>query len=249
MKTFFVLLIRIGLVFVCLGLGSTAVPAAFAQPGPATTNPVLVIGGFDADQGILEKLRETLDRRGYSAYSIVLPAVPSLSGAPTGSAPIAESAAAVAQAVDEIRRETGAARVDLVGHSMGGLAARHYIKFLRGSEPVGTYVDLGTPNSGQSLGLLCSLFWPGCRDIAPESPFMRALNEPPAVPPGLVAYHLFSENEGPEREPLPGAINASVQDFCPDRHVIHRNEPRDGAFQELIVSALRGGPLATTCPR
>ncbi|WP_228812637.1 MULTISPECIES: esterase/lipase family protein [Nocardia] len=249
MKTFFALLVRIGLVFVCLGLGSVAAPAALAQPRPATPDPVLVIGGFDADQGILEKLREALDQWGYSAFSMVLPAVPSLSGAPTGSAPIAESAGAVAQAVDEIRRETGAARVDLVGHSMGGLAARHYVKFLGGGESAGTYVDLGTPNSGQSLGFLCSLFWPGCRDIAPGSPFLRALNQPPAVPPGLAAYHLFSEDQGAEREPLPGAVNASVQDFCPGRNVIHRNEPRDGAFQELIVSALRGGPLATTCPR
>ncbi|WP_280460119.1 esterase/lipase family protein [Nocardia carnea] len=248
MKTFLALLVRIGLVFVCLGLGSAAAPAAFAQPRPTASNPVLVIGGFDADHGILEKLREALDEWGFSAYSMVLPAVPSLSGAPTGSAPIAESADAVAQAVDEVRRETGAARVDVAAHSMGGLAARHYVKFLGGAGSVGTYVDFGTPNSGQSLGLLCSLFWPGCRDIAPGSPFLRTLNEPPAVPPGLPAYHLFSENEGPEREPLPGATNASVQDFCPGRHVIHRNEPRDGAFQELIVSALRGGPLATSCP-
>ncbi|MFI1462976.1 lipase family alpha/beta hydrolase [Nocardia carnea] len=248
MKTLLALLVRIGLVFVCLGLGSAASPAAVAQPGPTVSNPVLVIGGFDADQGILEKLREALDEWGYSAYSMVLPAVPSLSGAPTGSAPIAESAAAVAQAVEEIRRETGAARVDVAAHSMGGLAARHWVKFLGGGESVGTYVDFGTPNSGQSLGLLCSLFWPGCLDIAPGSPFLRALNEPPAVPPGLTAYHLFSENEGPEREPLPGAFNAGVQDFCPGRHVIHRDEPRDGAFQELIVSALRGGPLATSCP-
>lgn len=248
MKTFLALLVRTGLVLVCLGLGAAACPTAVAQPVATAPNPVLVIGGFDADQGILEKLREALADRGYAAYSMVLPSVPSLSGAPTGSVPIAESAGAVAQAVTVIREETGAARVDLAGHSMGGLAARHYVKFMGGAASVGTYVDFGTPNSGQSLGLLCALFWPGCGDIAPGSAFLRALNEPPALPPGLPAYHLFSENEGPERVPLPGAVNASVQDFCPGRHVIHRNEPRDGAFQELIVSALRGGPLATTCP-
>lgn len=248
MKTLCALLVRIGVVSVCLALGSVAGPAASARPGPAAPNPVLVIGGFDADRGILGKLREALDEWGYSAYSMVLPAAPSLSGAPTGSAPIPESAAAVAEAVAEIRQETGAARVDLVGHSMGGLAARHYVKFLGGGDSAGTYVDFGTPNSGQSLGNLCSLFWPGCRDIAPGSPFLLALNAPPAVPPGLPAYHLFSENEGPEREPLPGAVNASVQDFCPGRHVVHRDEPRDRAFQQLIDSALRGGPLATTCP-
>ena len=248
MKTLVALFVRIVLVTVCLGLGAAAGPTASAQPGAAALNPVLVIGGFDADRGILEKLREALDELGHTAYAASLPSIPSLSGAPTGSAPIAESAEMVATAVDAIRQETGAARVDLVGHSMGGLAARYYLESLGGAAAVGTYVDIGTPNSGQSLGLFCALFWPGCADIAPGSAFLRALNQPPALPPGLPAYHLFSENEGPEREPLPGAINASVQDFCPGRHVIHRNEPRDGAFQELIGSALRGGPLATTCP-
>jgi triacylglycerol lipase len=248
MKTLLALLVRIGLVTVCLGLGSAVCPTAFARPSPAALNPVLVIGGFDADVGIMEKLEEALAESGHAAYSMVLPSVPSLSGAPTGSVPIADSAGAVADTVAAIRQETGAVRVDLVGHSMGGLAARHYIKFLNGLASVGTYVDIGTPNFGQPLGVFCGLFWPGCRDISPNSPFLRQLNQPPEVPPGLPAYHLYSENEGSERDQLPGAVNASVQQFCPGRHVIHRNEPRDGAFQELIISALSGGPLATTCP-
>ncbi|MEU1983766.1 alpha/beta fold hydrolase [Nocardia sp. NPDC019395] len=244
MKTILAQLVRIVLLAVCLGLGTAGV----ARADPVAPNPVLVIGGFDADLGIMEKLREALADDGHAAYSMVLLSVPSLSGSPTGSAPIAESAGAVADTVATIRQETGAARVDLVGHSMGGLAARHYVKFLNGLESVGTYVDIGTPNSGQILGDLCGLFWPGCGDIAPGSEFLRELNQPPAVPLGLPAYHLFSENEGPERRPLPGAFNASVQQFCPGRHVIHRDEPRDRAFQQLIASALRGGPLATTCP-
>ncbi|TQM32032.1 esterase/lipase family protein [Nocardia bhagyanarayanae] len=230
------------LVSVVLVLG-VVVGSAAAEPVPGSArNPVLVIGGFDANVGKLETLRAWLESRGYTAYAMVLP------GTPAATAPLVESAAAVAAEVAEIRRETRSARVDLVGHSMGGLAQRHYVKFLDGRESVDTYVDFGTPENGVVLALLCSPFYPGCRDLSPGSPFLTALNTAPAIPPDLPAYHLFSEDAGEEREPLPGANNASVQSFCPGRRVSHADEPIDGAFQELIDSALRGGPLATGCP-
>ncbi|WP_232330258.1 esterase/lipase family protein [Nocardia fusca] len=244
MKTVLAVLARF--VVVSLGCVAAALPFGFARAEPAPANPVLVIGGFDADRRILEDLRAELADRGYRAYSMVLPAAPAGSSGTEG---IADSAAVVAGKVAEIRRTTGARRVDLVGHSMGGLAQRHYVKFLGGSDSVGTYLDFGTPNYGEPLGFLCAPLFPGCRDIAPASEFLQQLNTPPALPPGLPAYHLYSENEGPERLHLPGAVNASVQQFCSGRHVTHRNEPQDAAFQDLIDSALRGGPLATDCPR
>ncbi|WP_431969046.1 esterase/lipase family protein [Nocardia sp. bgisy134] len=204
-------------------------------------NPVLMIGGFDANVSKLENLRVWLSGRGYIAYAMVLP------GQPSATAPLADSARAVADKVAEIRRETGSARVDLVGHSMGGLAQRHYVKFLDGRASVGVYVDFGTPENGEPLALLCSPFYPGCRDLTPGSPFLAALNAAPAIPSDLPAYHLFSEDAGAEREPLSGATNASVQSFCPGRRVSHADEPIDAAFQQLIDAALRGGPLTTDC--
>ncbi|WP_431955466.1 esterase/lipase family protein [Nocardia lijiangensis] len=230
------LLARLVPVALCMGL---AVAPAAAVP---VVNPVLVIGGFDANVGKLETLRVWLSARGYTAYAMVLP------GAPSATAPLADSARAVADKVAEIRRETGSARVDLVGHSMGGLAQRHYVKFLDGRASVGVYVDFGTPENGEALALLCAPLYPGCRDLTPGSPFLTALNAAPAIPPDLPAYHLFSEDAGAERDPLPGATNASVQSFCPGRRVSHADEPIDAAFQQLIDTALRGGPLATSCP-
>lgn len=246
MKTVFAVLARFAVTVVSLGCVAAALPLGSARAEPAPANPVLVVAGFDADRGILEVLRAELAERGYRAYSMVLPAVPAGSSGTKG---IADSAAVVADKVAEIRRTTGARRVDLVGHSMGGLAQRHYVKFLGGSDSVGTYLDIGTPNYGQPLGYLCAPLFPGCRDIAPDSEFLQQLNTPPALPPGLPAYHFYSENEGPERLHLPGAVNASVQQFCSGRHVIHRDEPQDAALQDLIDSALRGGPLVTDCPR
>ncbi|NUS91526.1 MAG: alpha/beta hydrolase [Nocardia sp.] len=246
MKTVFAVLARFAVVVVSLGCAVTALPHDLAGAAAEPVNPVLVIGGFDADRGILENLRSELADRGYNAYSMVLPAAPAGSSGTEG---IADSAAVVGNKVAEIRRTTGARRVDLVGHSMGGLAQRHYVKFLGGTDSVGTYLDFGTPNYGEPLGFLCAPIFPGCRDIAPASEFLQQLNTPPALPPGIPAYHLYSENEGPERLHLPGAVNTSVQQYCSGRHVTHRDEPQDAAFQDLIDSALRGGPLATDCPR
>lgn len=236
-------IVRVILVMCCAIAGFGVGPAG-AVPGGA--NPVLVIGGIGTDVGPLEVLRTWLGSRGYTAYWMVLRAYPT-ENAPFGSAPIAESAQAVAEQVAEIRRETGAERVDLVGHSMGGLAQRHYIKFLGGLGQVGTYVDVGTPELGIVLALECADRYPGCRDLLPWSEFIRDLNAPPAIPPGLPAYHLYTEIAF-ENVPLPGATNASVQSFCAGRRVAHGDQLVDGAVQQLIDSALRGGPLSTTCP-
>jgi triacylglycerol esterase/lipase EstA (alpha/beta hydrolase family) len=138
---------RLAVVAMCAAIGLVAGHAAAAPTGGP--NPVLVIGGYDADQTKLDSLRAWLGARGYSAYSMVL------LGDPTGTAAIADSAQAVADKVAAIRRETGSARVDLAGHSMGGLAQRHYVKFLGGADHVGTYIDYGTPELGEPLGWLC----------------------------------------------------------------------------------------------
>lgn len=230
---------RCTIVVLCLALGFAVGPATAAPAGP---NPVLVIGGFDANTAPLESLRAWLESRGYIAESMLL------LGNPTGAAGIPESARAVGDRVAQIRAQTGAARVDVVAHSMGGLAQRHYAKFLGGVDQIGTYVDYGTPEYGEPRAFLCWILFQGCRDLSPGSGFLHALNADPAVPPGLAAYHFYSEDEGAERLSLPGATNASVQSFCPGRPLAHGNEPIDGALRELIDSALQGGALGTTCP-
>ena len=56
----------------------------------------------------------------------------------------------IKQWVDDILNETGAEKVDLIGHSMGGWSGRYYIKFLDGIDQVDDYVSFGTPHTSDT---------------------------------------------------------------------------------------------------
>jgi len=67
-------------------------------------------------------------------------------------------------------------RVNLVGHSMGGLDSRWYVEQLGGEEYVDTLVTLGTPHHG-TLTSRFAAFTPGGRKMAMSSDFIRTLKE------------------------------------------------------------------------
>ncbi len=57
----------------------------------------------------------------------------------------------VAQRVDELRYSLGVDKVDLVGHSLGGILARYYIQCQGGEFYVRNCVLLGAPHGGSKL--------------------------------------------------------------------------------------------------
>jgi triacylglycerol lipase len=87
--------------------------------------------------------------------------------------------------VADIRRRTGAAKVDIVTHSMGGLSSRYYIKTLRHEGDVDDWVSLGGPNHGTTTANFC--FETSCVEMRPRSAFLTALNEGDETP-GAVNY-------------------------------------------------------------
>lgn len=81
-----------------------------------------------------------------------------------GTGDIAASAGEIATFVDQVRNATGAEKVDLVGHSQGGLLARQYLKFNGGANPenpaqnkVDKLITLGATNHGTTLSGIGSL--------------------------------------------------------------------------------------------
>jgi triacylglycerol lipase len=95
------------------------------------------------------------------------------------------TASEVKTKVEEILRRTGATRIDLITHSMGGLNTRYYIKNLGGTEKVEKWVSLGGPNHGTTIANLCGET--SCVEMRIGSTFLTALNEGDETP-GSVSY-------------------------------------------------------------
>ncbi len=87
--------------------------------------------------------------------------------------------------VEEILRRTGATKVDIISHSMGGLNTRYYLKNLGGTEKVDDWVSLGGPNHGTSTATFCGET--SCVEMRIESTFLRELNREDETP-GAVTY-------------------------------------------------------------
>lgn len=85
--------------------------------------------------------------------------------------------------VDRLLAATGATKVDIVSHSMGGLSSRYYLKNLGGDSKVDAWVSLGGPNHGTDSANTC--FDTSCTEMRIGSSFLTALNsgdETPGTP-------------------------------------------------------------------
>ncbi|SDY92351.1 triacylglycerol lipase [Micromonospora pattaloongensis] len=115
--------------------------------------------------------------------------------------------------VDGVRARTGASRVDLVNHSMGGLVTRYYLKNLGGTAAVDQWGSLAGANHGTTAAYACLLFT-SCQQMAPNSAFLQQLNSGDETP-GAVTYRTwYSACDGviiPYRSTLvSGAVNTDV---------------------------------------
>lgn len=88
------------------------------------------------------------------------------------------SAKLLADKVEEVKAVEDADHVALVAHSMGGLIARHYLKFLDGHAHVSRLICLGTPHYGTWFGATGAAILRGSRQVMPGSDFLTALNDP-----------------------------------------------------------------------
>ncbi len=109
-----------------------------------------------------------------------------------GTGPIPASAAQLAEFVQHVREATHAAKVDIVGHSQGGMMPRYYLRFLGGAKSVHALIGLSPSNHGTTVGGFLSLLelLPGgagragiglvcgiaCEEQLAGSPFMEKLN-------------------------------------------------------------------------
>jgi triacylglycerol lipase len=118
----------------------------------------------------------------------------------------------VSTKVDAILRATGAAKVDIIAHSMGSLNSRYYLKNLGGSAKVDDWVSLGGPNHGTTAANIC--FTTACVEMRIGSAFLTALNEGDETP-GTTNYGTWwsscDESINPDESVLlSGATNTAT---------------------------------------
>jgi len=106
--------------------------------------PVLLIHGYACNSGYWLPMSKLLKQARISHYGIDLE--------PPG-ASIDDFAPQVHAAVERLRAETGSAQVIILGHSMGGLVARAYLRRY-GNGHIARVITLGTPHHGTALAHL-----------------------------------------------------------------------------------------------
>ncbi|MEW2523454.1 alpha/beta fold hydrolase [Streptomyces sp. NPDC047071] len=131
--------------------------------------PVLLLHGFIDNRSVFVLLRRSLAQHGRQHLE-------SLNYSPL-TCDIRQAAELLGRHVEEICERTGHERVDIVGHSLGGLIARYYTQRLGGDARVRTLVTLGTPHTGTRVVPLADAH-PIVRQMRPGSDVIEELREP-----------------------------------------------------------------------
>jgi hypothetical protein len=98
----------------------------------------------------------------------------------------------VAKRVDELRHQLGVTKIDIVGHSMGGIIARNYVQLRGGADKVSRLVCLGTPHHGSKLTSFT--LTPLGKILMPGSGFLKRLNSS-APPEHVKCFNVFSKKD------------------------------------------------------
>ncbi|MFG2940666.1 esterase/lipase family protein [Streptomyces sp. NPDC048282] len=131
--------------------------------------PVVLLHGFIDNRSVFVLLRRALAQHGGQR-------VESLNYSPL-TCDIRTAAELLGRHIEEICERTGSDRVDIVGHSLGGLIARYYVQRLGGDLRVGTLVTLGTPHAGTRVAPLADAH-PIVRQMRPGSEVIEELTRP-----------------------------------------------------------------------
>jgi triacylglycerol esterase/lipase EstA (alpha/beta hydrolase family) len=234
-------LLTVLVVALVAGRGEPVVEVAQDRPGP-----VLLVPGYGGSGQSLQALAGRLAAAGRDVQVVELP------GGGTGD--LGEQAAALGRAATAALARTGAASVDVVGYSAGGVVARLWVRNLGGGLLARRVVTLGSPHHGTSLAglagsLLPSQCPPACRQLAPDSDLLRKLNsgdETPAGPRWVSVWSTVDEVvTPPDSARLDGAIDLTVQGVCPRSVVPHGELPNDPVVQGIVLAELAATPVVS----
>ena len=228
------------------------------KPSAAHPDPVVLVHGTFADMSdSWQALSPLLYDHGYCVFALNY-------GSDHGSGAlgiyatgqIGASAQQLASFVNRVLAATGANKVDLVGHSQGGMMPRYYLKFLGGAAKVKTLVGLAPSNHGTTLDGLLTLasYFPGanalladcpaCQEQEAGSRFLTHLNAGGDTVSGVNYTVIESANDEvvtPYTSAFlsgPNVNNVLLQHECPLDQGEHLSMPYDHIADADVLTAL-----------
>ncbi|GAA4577478.1 alpha/beta fold hydrolase [Micromonospora coerulea] len=230
---------------------TTAARTAASEATVARANPVIVVGGLIGVSIAYEPIAARLRADGFRVSFFPLPGL--------GFDDIRESARAFATYVDQVRAATGAAKVDIVTHSEGGLVSRWYVKFLGGANVIDHYISLGSPQQGTYAANILKFIGLGscagiiaCQQMSIGSDFLAALNGGEDTP-GPARWTTVRTWQDELVWPIAnaslgeGATNVLIQAWCPLRVVGHLGLVLDGTAYSVVRQTLADAPIRPNC--
>jgi triacylglycerol esterase/lipase EstA (alpha/beta hydrolase family) len=188
--------------------------------------PVVLVHGYGGTRANLFVLGWRLRRAGFEVFGVNYP--------PFGGT-FHSKARRLAAAIERILARTGADRIDVVAHSLGGLVARAWIRAHGRESRVRRLVTLGTPHQGTRVAALAvdplaKALLPGSRELAELS-----RDDPvPSLVSVTAIYSTFDAKVLPPRNGYyPGAWNIEVDGIGHDALLFSPKVAR------LVVEALR----------
>ncbi|RJQ68128.1 lipase [Pseudonocardiaceae bacterium YIM PH 21723] len=236
------------------------------RPSAEHPNPVVLAHGLTANMaGNWSTVAPLLKNNGYCVYALTYGRNPLALGPLRevgGLVRMEDSAREFGLFVDRVLASTGAAKVDIVGHSEGSLMPNYWVKFLGGAPKVDHYVGLtplwrgtdffgvaGLSGFATSAGLspvvdlLLNPLCASCRQFLTGSPFLEKMNSDggPKVPG--VNYTMIMTQYDELVQPytrgiMDGATNVVLQDLCADDHGGHVTPAFDPVATRVILNSL-----------
>jgi hypothetical protein len=245
------------------------------KPSTAHPYPVVLVHGTLADEGSnWVTLAPLLANEGYCVYAFNYGATlaslevwPLIGPRIDGLGHIEESAKELSSFVNSVLSKTKASKVDIVGHSQGGMMPNYYIKDLGGATKVNELIGLAPSNHGTTLsgvtkllevfpfaseilgGLLEFLGAPALPEQEVGSSFMKKLfgSGEPLV--AGVRYVVIETTHDEVVTPYTNAfltgskvVNITIQNQCPADPVAHIGVFDDSPTLQNVVNQLSASP-------
>jgi triacylglycerol esterase/lipase EstA (alpha/beta hydrolase family) len=239
---------------------------------PTATHPfpvILVNGTFANENDNWQAASPELANHGYCVFAFNYGGGSSTDDI-QGTGEIGASAGQLSAFVNQVLAATGAAKVDLVGHSQGGMMPRFYISFLGGAAKVDKLVALAPSNFGTTLDGLVTLgdvfgvtsvvngdlssSCEACVEQEQGSDFLNNLNAAPTVPG--VQYTVIESEDDEVVTPFtnaflpaaPNVTNITLQDQCPQDMTDHLEIVADPVALADMLNALDpASPVTVPC--